>query len=190
MPLAAWHFCQAASGIPCQTGEGTVADEVSRTPGPFDVERIRALVTLMRRHDLSEIDLHDGDRRIRLRRGSLQPVAPTAPVIAAPNPVVAAPMASAPAKQSAPEQAPVAKHYIEIKSPTPGTFYAAPSPDAEPFVRKGSRVTPNTVVCVIEAMKLFNEIQAECTGVIAEILVENGLPVEHGQVLFRVDPTG
>ena len=77
-----------------------------------------------------------------------------------------------------------------IKSPTPGTFYAAPSPDAEPFVRVGSRVTPTTVVCVIEAMKIFNEIQAECSGVITAVLVENQQPVEYGQALFKVDPTG
>jgi acetyl-CoA carboxylase biotin carboxyl carrier protein len=164
-----------------------VADDVSKTPGPFDVERIRSLVALMRRHDLNEIDLHDGERRIRLRRGFRPAAAPAVPVApaAAPPP---APAASS--KPSSPEPAPAGKHYIEIKSPTPGTFYAAPSPDAEPYVRKGSRVTPDTVVCTIEAMKVYNEIQAECTGVIAEILAENGLPVEHGQVLFRVDPTG
>jgi acetyl-CoA carboxylase biotin carboxyl carrier protein len=79
---------------------------------------------------------------------------------------------------------------IPIKSPTPGTFYKAPSPDAEPFVKVGSRVTPTTVVCMIEAMKIFNEIPAECNGVIAEVLVENQQPVEYGQVLFQVDPTG
>jgi acetyl-CoA carboxylase biotin carboxyl carrier protein len=166
-----------------------VADEVSKTPDPFDVERIRSLVALMRRHDLSEIDLHDGARRIRLRRGPLKGVAPSLPFAATPAPLPV-PAASAPAKPSAPEPAPSAKRLIEIKAPTPGTFYAAPNPDAEPFVRVGSRVTPTTVVCTIEAMKLFNEIPAECTGVIAEILVENQQAVEYGQVLFRVDPTG
>jgi acetyl-CoA carboxylase biotin carboxyl carrier protein len=164
-----------------------VADEVSKSPDPFDVDRVRALVALMRRHDLSEIDLHDGVRRIRLRRGLLKGAAPSfsAPTLAAPPPAPA-PAAKAPAA----EAAPAGKNYVEIKSPTPGTFYAAASPDAEPYVRKGSRVTPSTVVCLIEAMKLFNEIQADCTGVIAEILVENQEAVEYGQVLFRVDPTG
>ena len=166
-------------------GAGKVADDVSKTPDPFDVERIRSLVALMRRHDLNEIDLHDGARRIRLRRGFRPAAAPLVPVASAPPPAAHA----APSKPAAPEPVPAGKHYIEIKSPTPGTFYAAPSADAEPYVRKGSRVMPDTVVCTIEAMKVFNEIQAECTGVIAEILVENGLPVEHGQVLFRVDPT-
>jgi len=162
-----------------------VADDVSNTPDPFDVERIRSLVALMRRHDLNEIDLHDGQRRIRLRRGFRQGAAPLLPV-ASPAP----PPPAAPAKPAGPEPAATGKRLVEIKSPTPGTFYAASSPDAEPFVRVGSRVTPSTVVCLIEAMKLFNEIQAECNGVIQEILVQNQQPVEHGQVLFRVDPTG
>jgi len=82
-----------------------------------------------------------------------------------------------------------AKQLIEIKSPTPGTFYAAPSPDAEPFVRVGSKVQPDTVVCLIEAMKVFNEITADCTGTIVAVMVENQQPVEYGQVLFKVDPT-
>ena len=86
--------------------------------------------------------------------------------------------------------APPAKKLIEIKSPTPGTFYSAPKPDAQAYVRAGSKVRPETVVGLIEAMKIFNEINAECNGVIAEILVENQQPVEYGQVLFRVDPTG
>src|SRR5436190_1546206 len=77
----------------------------------------------------------------------------------------------------------------DIKSPTPGTFYARPNPEAEPYVKVGSRVEPKTVVCTIEAMKLYTEIQAECSGVIQEILVENGQFVEFDTVLFRVDPT-
>jgi acetyl-CoA carboxylase biotin carboxyl carrier protein len=78
----------------------------------------------------------------------------------------------------------------EIKSPTPGTFYASSSPEAEPFIQVGSHVEPTTVVCLIEAMKIFNEITAECKGVVTEILIENQQPVEYGQVLFRVDPSG
>ena len=79
---------------------------------------------------------------------------------------------------------------MEIKSPTPGTFYAAPKPGEPPYVKAGSKVAPETVVCLIEAMKLYNEVQAECAGVIVEVLVENQQPVEYGQVLFKVDPTG
>jgi acetyl-CoA carboxylase biotin carboxyl carrier protein len=78
---------------------------------------------------------------------------------------------------------------LEIKSPTPGTFYASPKPDAEPFVKVGSRVHKDTVVCLIEAMKVFNEITADVEGVIVEVLVQNQQPVEYGQVLFKVDPT-
>ncbi len=164
-----------------------MADEVSKTSGPFDVERIRSLVALMRRHDLSEIDLHDGPVRIRLRRGPRLAAAVLSPQPVTPSP---APAPAAPARAAAEPPPAPARKLIEIKSPTPGTFYAASSPDTEPFVRKGSRVTPTTVVCLIEAMKLFNEIPAECAGVIEEILVENQQAVEYGQVLFRVDPTG
>jgi acetyl-CoA carboxylase biotin carboxyl carrier protein len=165
-----------------------VADDASKTPGPFDVQTIRHLVALMSRHDLSEIDLRDGAARLRLRRGPRQVAAPPAPIVAVP---AAAPPAPAPAAPPAAREESVrpAKSYVEIKSPTPGTFYAKPNPDTEPYVRKGSRVTPTTVVGLIEAMKLYNEITADCTGAIAEVVVENGQPVEYGQVLFRVDPT-
>jgi len=166
-----------------------VADEASNIPSPFDLRTIKYLVRLMGRHDLSEIDLREGDLRIRLRRGGHDLTPPTLSV--------APPAASVPSPANVPPPAPVsaepakpAKNLVPIKSPTPGTFYRAPSPDAEPFVQVGSRVTPTTVVCMIEAMKIFNEIPAECTGVIAEVLVENQQPVEYGQVLFQVDPTG
>src|SRR5262245_43159730 len=143
----------------------------------------------MSRHDLSEIDLREGDLRIRLRRGHARPpaIVPAAPPGAAAPAVVndrpaATPVVVEPARPTRP--------LAEIKSPTPGTFYTSPSPDAEPFVRVGSRVTPTTVVCIIEAMKIHNNIEAECTGVITEVLVENQQSVEYGQVLFRVDPGG
>ena len=156
-------------------------------PNPFDLRTIKSLVALMGRHDLTEVDLRDGSIRIRLRRGAGEmPVITTSPVPApAATPAPAAEPTPPPAAAPAP-----AKQFIEIKSPTPGTFYAASSPDAEPFVKVGSRVQPDTVVCIIEAMKVFNEITADCSGVIAEVLVENQQPVEYGQVLFRVDPTG
>jgi acetyl-CoA carboxylase biotin carboxyl carrier protein len=158
---------------------------------PFDVQTIRHLVALMSRHDLTEIDLREGELRIRLRRGTrgkvvAQVVPPSAAETApAPTSAPAAPAATAPAPAAQPE-----KHYQFIKSPTPGTFYGASSPDAEPFVRVGARVSPTTVVCIIEAMKIFNEIPADCSGVIAEVLVENGSAVEYDQPLFKVDPTG
>jgi acetyl-CoA carboxylase biotin carboxyl carrier protein len=163
-----------------------VADESSQTPGPFDVRTIKYLVSLMSRHNLSEIDLREGELRIRLKRGTRRLANPAADVPPAPAPLIppANPPAPVPAERAGP-----AKEYLTIKSPTPGTFYSAPGPNAEPFVRVGTRVTPTTVVCIIEAMKIFNEIQAECAGVITEILIENQQPVEYGQVLFKVDPT-
>jgi acetyl-CoA carboxylase biotin carboxyl carrier protein len=142
----------------------------------------------MGRFDLTEIDLREGDLRIRLKRAGRRvvveensaPAAAPAPAPAAPQPTI--PLATEPGKPTKP--------LIEIKSPTPGTFYSAASPDAEPYVRVGSRVQPETVVCIIEAMKVFNEIPADCSGVIVEVAVENQQPVEYGQVLFRVDPSG
>jgi acetyl-CoA carboxylase biotin carboxyl carrier protein len=163
-----------------------VADDPSKTPSPFDVRTIKDLVALMVRHDLTEIDLREGQLRIRLRRGPKETI--TLAPAAVPS-IPAAPVSSAPPAAKSPPAKP-AKELLTIKSPTPGTFYAAASPDAEPFVRVGSKVTPTTVVCVIEAMKIFNEITADCTGVITEILVENQQAVEFGQVLFKVDPTG
>jgi acetyl-CoA carboxylase biotin carboxyl carrier protein len=168
-----------------------VADDANNNPSPFDVATIKNLVALMSRHDLSEIDLSIGDQRIRLRRGArvaATPVAfPTATLAPAPIPTSPSPTAPPPSTKERPPARPL----IDIKSETPGTFYAKSKPNApDPYVTIGSRVNPETVVCIIEAMKILNEITAGCSGVIAEILVENGQPVEFGQVLFRVDPAG
>ena len=167
------------------------ADDTSKSPRPFDARTIKYLVGLMSQHDLSEIDLHEGEHRIRLRRGT-QPAlvhpaflpAAGPPTPPPPTPAAAPPPAGA---DSAPKPAQAAQ---TIKSPTPGTFYASPNPETPPFVGVGSRVTPETVVCIIEAMKIFNEIQAECRGVITKVLVQYQQPVEYGQALFEVDPTG
>jgi acetyl-CoA carboxylase biotin carboxyl carrier protein len=154
----------------------------------FDVRNFHRLVELMREHDLNEVDLKRGDSRIRLRRG--QQVVHT--TMSAPQmhaPVASAPPVSAPAKAAdAPRAADDKSTYI--KSPTVGTYYAAPSPDAPPCVKIGDQVGPETVVCIIEAMKVFNEIPAELSGKIVAILVENGDPVEFGQPLFKIEPRG
>ncbi len=173
--------------------EGESSGKPSGSPSPFDLQTIKYLVRLMGRHDLTEIDLREGELRIRLRRGPTGPahtepasipiIVPTMPTQAN---AVAAP-AAAPPPPSKPDSA-SAKPLIEIKSPTPGTFYSAASPDTEPYVKVGSRVEPDTVVCIIEAMKVFNEITAECSGTIVALQAENGQPVEYGQVLFKVDP--
>src|SRR5882724_6565349 len=141
----------------------------------------------MKQHDLSEVDLNEGDHRIRLRRGTKPAAVVAAPAAgpAAPSPTSAAhPVPTPIVPPPAAEPAKPAKNLTPIKSPTPGTFYISPSPDAPPFVSVGSRVTPTTVVCVIEAMKIFNEIQAECSGVITKVLVQNQQPVEYDQPLF------
>lgn len=166
------------------------ADENSKNSGPFDVRTVKALVALMSQHDLNEIFLQDGRVRLRLRRGGM----PAATVVSAPlaySPQVAnpAPVPSSQTTRTEPSPAAPGRQLVEIKSPTPGTFYAASSPDAQPFVKVGDRVSSATVVCLIEAMKIFNEIPADTAGVITEILVQNQQAVEYGQVLFRVDPT-
>jgi len=166
--------------------------EPNKIPSPFDVRTIKYLVRLMGKHDLSEVDLREGDLRIRLRRGAkvgTEAVAAAPAAVAVAPPTAVQPVAVPAQPAVAPKEGP-AKSLHEIKSPTPGTFYAASGPDAEPFARIGSRVNPDTVVCIIEAMKVFNEIPAECSGVIVAIMIENGQPVEYGQVLFKVDLTG
>jgi acetyl-CoA carboxylase biotin carboxyl carrier protein len=177
----------ASGGEPLTDDGGlcTVADEPSNKPGPFDVPTIRLLAALMSRHDLSEIDLREGNRRVRLLRGA-PPVAVAAPVSVAHTP---APAAAPAAASSTPAAEKPTRKLLEIKSELVGTFYSRANPDAEPYVKVGGRVTPTTVVGLVEAMKLYNDVQAGCSGVIVEVLVENQQPVEYDQVLFRVDPT-
>jgi acetyl-CoA carboxylase biotin carboxyl carrier protein len=152
----------------------------------FDLRRVRRLIELMKEHDLSEIDIRDGDTRIQLRRGSEPVVTAAAPqVVAAP---AAASAASPPAatEQRRADDA----HVAVIKSPIVGTFYTAPNPESPAFVKVGDHVGPETVVCIVEAMKVFNQIPAEVSGKIQAVLVENGQPVEFGQPLFKVDTRG
>jgi acetyl-CoA carboxylase biotin carboxyl carrier protein len=147
----------------------------------FDLKKIRRLVELMKEHDLDEMDLEQGEQRIRLRRSSGgQVMASSAPVVP-PSPAPAAAPGEPPA-------APVEEGNIAlINSPMVGTFYTSPSPEAGPFVKVGDHVGPDTTVCIVEAMKVFNEIPAETSGKIIAVLVENGEPVEYGQPLFKVD---
>lgn len=149
-----------------------------------DNKRVRDLIKLMADHDLTEIELVEDKSTIRLKRDP-------ASVAAVPMPVPAA--AAAPAHAPAPAAAPAAAAPAAakppaageaIKSPMVGTFYAAAGPDSPPFVKVGSHVDKDTVVCIIEAMKVFNEIKAETTGTIAKVLVQNGQGVEFNQPLF------
>ncbi len=146
------------------------------------IDDVKLLVKLMIEHDLGEVSVTDGDRSIVLKRSSaFQPVAVAAALPAAHAPAGAA----APAPDKAEEPA---EHLVEIKSPMVGTLYTAASPDSDPYVSVGSYVDENTVVCIVEAMKVMNEVRAEVSGVITEICVKNAQPVEYGQVLFRVRP--
>ena len=167
--------------------QGSGAAGGSNSVEVFEVRRVRRLVELMNDHDLSEIDLRQGEQRIRLRRGAEAPVisaVPTAPVPAAP---VAAP-SPAPAAPAAPTEAPAAAETGKvIKSPMVGTFYNSSSPESAAFVSVGDQVGPDTIVCIVEAMKVFNEIPAECSGKISAVLVENGAAVEFGQPLFSLE---
>ena len=150
-----------------------------------DLAEVRRLVKLMEASELAEVEIELEGKRVRVvRAGAVAPVVTAAhvPVAAAP----AAPGAPAAAAPTAPE----AKRGVEIPSPMVGTFYRSPSPDAAPFTEVGDRIAKDTVVCIIEAMKVMNEIKAEVEGEILEILVQNGEPVEFGQPLFLIRPSG
>ncbi|HIM30653.1 MAG TPA: acetyl-CoA carboxylase biotin carboxyl carrier protein [Planctomycetes bacterium] len=152
----------------------------------FDIDRIRTLIELMRDHDIAEVDLEQGDQRIRLARGG-QVVNYTAPPPAASVPQ--APATPAPATAEAPSPGPPADgpNIAFIKSPGVGTFYSRPNPNAEAFVKIGDNVEPETTVCIIEAMKVFNEIQAEIRGKIVAILADDEEAVDFGKPLYKVD---
>jgi acetyl-CoA carboxylase biotin carboxyl carrier protein len=151
-----------------------------------DLKKLRELVKLMVDNEIAEVDLQDETEHIKLKRGGAGQ-----PVLVAPQPVAAsapAPVAAAPAAAAV---APVVDEdagLINIVSPTVGTYYSSSSPDAKAFVSAGSKVSDDTVVCIIEAMKVFNEIKAEVRGTIEKVLVENGQAVEYGQPLFKVKP--
>jgi acetyl-CoA carboxylase biotin carboxyl carrier protein len=145
----------------------------------FDVGKLREFIELMEEHDLSEVDLKQAEQRIRLRRGA-EPVAYTA---AAPAP---APAAAAPPAQAAAPAADAA-NICYIESPTIGTFYSRPKPDSSDYVKVGDMVSPDTVVCIVEAMKMFNEIPAGVSGKIVECLVQNEAPVDNNKPLFKVE---
>lgn len=146
----------------------------------FDVQKIRELIELMQEHELNEVDLKQADQRIRLRRGPDQQIA----YAQSPPPAVAAAPASAGAAESpTPADDP---NIVYIESPTIGTFYSKPKPESPDFVKVGDMVTPDTIVCIVEAMKMFNEIPAGVSGKIVEILVPNEAPVDNNKPLFKV----
>ncbi len=150
---------------------------------PKDLKEIKAIIDLMKKHDLSVFEIEKEGFRLKLEKG------PSAQAAAAMPSVAAGPPKAVPATPETPPAAPQTIESVplkEIVSPMVGTFYRSASPDVPPFVDVGKSVTEDTVVCIIEAMKVMNEIKAETSGIIAEVMAENGKPVQFGQVLFKI----
>lgn len=148
------------------------------------LDDLQAYVELMNKHGLVELKVQEEGRKIHLKKAT--PQAPT--IYAAPMGGMAHPGMMPAAASPEAAAADARAHLVAIKSPIVGTFYRASSPEAEPFVEVGTKVTPESTVCILEAMKVMNEIKAEISGVVREIMVENGQPVEFGGVLFYVEP--
>jgi acetyl-CoA carboxylase biotin carboxyl carrier protein len=149
----------------------------------MDIRKVKKLIELLEESDVAEIEIHEGEESVRISRGSTAVVAPMA------APVAAAPMA-APAPAAAPVAAPAAEPEIQghaVRSPMVGTFYSAPSPEASAFVKEGDTVSAGQTLCIIEAMKILNQIESDKAGKVTKILVENGQPVEFDQPLFIIE---
>ncbi len=159
------------------------AKNESGSDSVFEVGKIRELIELMQDHELSEVDLKQADQRIRLRRGPAGQ-----PMVYAPQAAAPAPAASAPAAATAPAAPAEDANTVTIDSPTIGTFYSRSKPEADDYVKVGDTVTADTIVCIVEAMKMFNEIPAGVSGKIVEVLVKNEEPVDNNKPLFRVAP--
>ena len=158
----------------------------------MDIKEIKGIIDLMRKNGLSEFEYEKDGTKIRIRRGpdgEPQVVASSPTLIPAPAVLpMAIPQAAPAAVTAAPIAAPAGSTLPSINSPMVGTFYSSPAPDAPAYVEVGTVVNAETVVCIIEAMKVMNEIKAEMSGTIVEILAENGKPVEFGKPLFRIKP--
>jgi acetyl-CoA carboxylase biotin carboxyl carrier protein len=150
----------------------------------MDLRKLKKLIDLVEESGISELEITEGEEKVKIVKGGAAPAASAAP---APQPVPAAPV-TAPAAPSAalPEAAEAAPEGHAVKSPMVGTFYRTPSPDAKPFVEVGQAVKEGQIICIIEAMKLMNEIECDKSGTVKAILVENGQPVEYGQPLFVI----
>ena len=158
----------------------------------MDLKEIKAIIDLMKKNSLSEFELEEKDFKIKLKRPIASGFGPAVTPVDDPELTAFAPApraAMAPAPSVPASSAPATAGDAEIKSPMIGTFYRTPSPDAAPYVEVGSEVGPETVVCIIEAMKVMNEIKAEAKGVITQVLIDNAKPVEFGQPLFKIRPT-
>lgn len=151
----------------------------------MDLRKLKTLMELFEASSIVEIEITEGEDRVRMVKNSAKAVAVAPAVVEAVVPQVVAPVAAAPAAAPAPEAKKV--EGTQVTSPMVGTFYRAPSPGADPFVEVGKQVKKGDTLCIIEAMKLLNEIEAEVSGTVKEILVENGQPVEFGQALFVIE---
>lgn len=161
----------------------------------IDIRKLKELVRLMVDNDLSELDLKDQEETVTIKRGAGGIVPAVQPVMMSPGVAAQRPPAgwtgeepAAGSPNGAPAPAPDEAGLAAVESPMVGTFYSSPNPDAGAFVQVGATVNPETVVCLIEAMKVFNEIKAECSGVVEKVLVNSGEAVEFGQKLFLVRP--
>ena len=153
----------------------------------MDLRKLKKLIDLVQESGIAELEVTEGEERVRIARGgavSVTPLGTASPATAATAPATSAAAGAAPAPAAA-EPAPGQEGHL-VKSPMVGTFYRAPSPDAKPFVSAGDPVKEGQTICVIEAMKLMNEIECDISGVVKAILVENGQPVEYGQALFII----
>ncbi|MBD2148534.1 acetyl-CoA carboxylase biotin carboxyl carrier protein [Pseudanabaena sp. FACHB-1277] len=156
----------------------------------FSLEQLRELVTILNKTDITELTLESGDLRLSIRKSETKvaalPTNVSASALSAP--VIDTVQHNVPTHSATIADSLPAKKLIEITSPMVGTFYRSPAPDEPPFIELGDVVKKGSTVCIIEAMKLMNEIESESTGKIVEILVENTQPVEYGQVLMRLEP--
>lgn len=165
-------------------------------PSEMKTTEIRDLIDFISKSGLNEVNVETKELKLHIKREPDQKVFKSTPVVAPVAPAVAAaPVApaasapaSAPAAKPAAEPASSGKKTLEIKSPMIGTFYRTPNPDSPPFISVGDKVTKGQTVCIIEAMKLFNEIESEVSGTVVKVMVENSSPVEYDQVLFVVEP--
>lgn len=150
----------------------------------MELKKVKELIDLMTENDLVELEVVDGDSKIHLKRpGSEMPVMTSVPM-SAPIPQAAPPVAAGPAADSAEQDSSL----VNITSPIVGTFYQASSPDADPYIKVGDKVDSDSVVCIIEAMKVMNEIKAETGGTVVEVCCKDGQAIEFGQTLFKVRP--
>ncbi len=149
----------------------------------MDLKEIKAVLKLIQDTDIEEIEVEQDGRRVRIRRRGSQAAMPP------PSVTPAAPIAQVEAAIPSPSAIPETTNLTTVESPMVGTFYRAPAPGADPYVQEGDKVQKGTVLCLIEAMKLMNEIESEVSGRVHSVLVENAQPVEYGQPLFLIEPT-